>query len=142
LARTPVNSITSIDPFNDFYYAVDEICEDDLEEPDYRPLRPLGEFECAILLAVIRLGEEAYGVSIRTELERTLDRDISVGAVYTTLERLLGKGMVAARQGASTPERGGRAKKLFTILSRGSEALEHTRRLSQAMWAISPTGSR
>ena len=101
-------------------------------------MRPLGEFERAVLLALIRLGEGAYGVSIREELENRLDRTVSFGAVYTTLDRLSEKGMVSSHMGAPTAERGGRAKKFFKIEGGALLALEHTRQASNAVWAINP----
>jgi len=100
--------------------------------------RPLGGFEQAVLLALVSLKDEAYGVSIRNELERQLGRSVSFGAVYTTLDRLLAKGLVNAHLGEPTSERGGRAKKFFTIDPRGLEALRHTRHATQALWAITP----
>ena len=75
----------------------------------------LGEFELMLLLAVIHLGEEAYGVPISRELETYRGRDVSVGSVYAALERLEAKGLVASRLGESTPERGGKAKRYFGI---------------------------
>lgn len=101
-------------------------------------MRSLGEFERAVLLVVLRLGATAYGVSIRSELESRLGREISIGSVYTTLERLLRKGMVAASHGEPSAERGGRAKKFYSVESRGVEALEYSRRSSEAVWAINP----
>ena len=101
-------------------------------------IRPLGEFERAVLLAVARLGATAYGVAIRAELEQRLGRPVSLGSVYTTLDRLLAKGLVSTSQGEPTPERGGRAKKFFSIEARGAEALEHARRTTEAMWAMEP----
>jgi PadR family transcriptional regulator PadR len=100
--------------------------------------RPLGEFERAVLLALIRLEDNAYGVSIREELESRLRRGVSFGAVYTTLDRLLEKRMVSTWSGEPTPQRGGRAKKFFRIEPRGIQALEHARKSSEAVWAISP----
>ena len=101
-------------------------------------MRQLGEFERAVLLAVIRLGERGYGVSIREELEKRLERDISFGAVYTTLDRLEEKGLVSASLGEPTAERGGRAKKFFRVEAAGLERLQHARRTSKAIWAITP----
>ncbi|HEX6100159.1 MAG TPA: helix-turn-helix transcriptional regulator [Thermoanaerobaculia bacterium] len=106
---------------------------------DRRPIRPLGEFECAVLLAVSRLGDGAYGIAIRADLEAHLGRPVSIGSIYTTLERLRAKGMVSARFGDPTPERGGRAKKFFAVEARGTEALDYTRRASEALWGIDPT---
>jgi DNA-binding PadR family transcriptional regulator len=105
------------------------------------PARPLGEFERAVLLAVLRLDENAYGVAIRDELEKRLHRGVSFGAVYTTLDRLLEKRLVSAYNGDPTPERGGRAKKFFKVEPRGLESLEHARRASDAIWGINPLPS-
>ena len=101
-------------------------------------IRPLGEFERAVLLAVVRAGRNAYGVTIRTELQRRLNRSVSLGAVYTTLDRLVEKGMASSSLGDPTPERGGRAKKFFAVEAQGVKALQHSRRMSDAIWAISP----
>jgi PadR family transcriptional regulator PadR len=106
-------------------------------------MRPLGDFERAVLLALIRLGDGPYGVNIRQELETRLGRAISLGAVYTTLDRLLEKRMVSTRFGDPTPQRGGRAKKFFTIEALGLAALEQARRSSEAIWAIGfPAGEK
>lgn len=84
----------------------------------------LGEFEQKVLMALIRLGTNAYGVTIRQEISKRSRRDVSVGAVYTTLSRLEEKGFVKSEVGESTPERGGRAKKYFQITAPGNRALE------------------
>ena len=102
------------------------------------PSRPLGEFERAVLLALITLEGTAYGVNIRQEIEDRLERDVSFGAVYTTLDRLLEKGLVSSYAGEPTPQRGGRAKKFFRIEQRGIDALAHARSKSAALWAMSP----
>ena len=106
------------------------------EPTDSKGMRPLGDFECAVLLAVARLDQTAYGISIRTELTARLGRDISIGAIYTTLERLRKKGLVTAVHGEPTPERGGRAKKFYAIEDLGLAALDHTRRASEAVWGM------
>jgi PadR family transcriptional regulator, regulatory protein PadR len=79
----------------------------------------LGEFEQVVLLAILRLGDSAYGVSIRTEIECCVHRKTSPGALYTTLERLEQKGLVVARSGEPTPERGGRAKRFYKVTKDG-----------------------
>jgi|ERR1700722_4998247 PadR family transcriptional regulator PadR len=79
----------------------------------------LGEFEQVVLLAILRLGDSAYGVSIRTEIESCVNRKTSPGALYTTLERLEQKGLVVARSGEPTPERGGRAKRFYKVTKDG-----------------------
>ena len=104
-------------------------------------IRPLGEFERAVLLAILRLEESAYGVAIRDEIQKRLRRDVSFGAVYTTLDRLLEKRLVSAYTGDPTPERGGRAKKFFKVEARGMESLEHARKASEAIWNMNPMAS-
>ena len=89
-------------------------------------LPPLGEFEQLVLMAVIRLGSEAYGMKIHQVLETTAGRKSSFGALYTTLDRLEDKGYVSSSVGESTPERGGRAKKYFQIEAPGSAALRES----------------
>lgn len=98
----------------------------------------LGEFELMILLAVIHLGEEAYGVPISRELERHRGRDVSVGSVYAALERLEGKGLVASSLGDPTPERGGKAKRFFRITKQGLRQVHETRRVLSKLWQTLP----
>jgi PadR family transcriptional regulator len=93
----------------------------------------LGDFEQLVLLAVLRLGSEAYGARIREEIEQRAERSCSLGALYTTLERLEEKGFVSSRLGESTPERGGRAKKYFKIEAAGSTALQQAYAATQKM---------
>ena len=99
-------------------------------------MRPPGHFETAVLLAVTRLGEEAYGVAIREELETQLGRSVSFGGVYTTLDRLAKKGFVSSFTGDPTPERGGRAKKFFRITPAGSRAVADARRAWRTLWSL------
>jgi DNA-binding PadR family transcriptional regulator len=87
----------------------------------------LGQFEELILLALVRLRDNAYGVTIRQEIEKRTGRQVSVGAVYTALERLQQKGYVSSRVGDPTPERGGRAKRFFKIEAPGLDALNRVR---------------
>lgn len=94
----------------------------------------MGEFEQLVLLAILRLGDDAYGMEVRAEIEACTGRDVSYGAVYTTLDRLERKGWVAHELGAPTPERGGRAKKYFRVERAGREALRDTRRALEIMW--------
>ena len=93
----------------------------------------LGEFEQIVLLAILRLDEEAYGVSIRAEIEACARRKTTPGALYTTLDRLEQKGLLKARTGDPTPERGGRAKRYYNLTklgrSRITEAQSAFRRL-------------
>lgn len=98
----------------------------------------MGEFERAVLLAVARLDEQAYGMRIRQELEKRLGRDVSIGAVYTTLDRMEEKGYVSSRVGDPTPIRGGRAKKFFRVEAPGVTALNHSKNAMEAIWAMLP----
>ena len=84
----------------------------------------LGEFEILVLAALIRLGDDAYGVSVRQDIETCTGRPVSIGAVYTTLGRLERKGLVISRVGEPTAERGGRAKKHYRAETEGRRALE------------------
>jgi PadR family transcriptional regulator PadR len=83
----------------------------------------LGEFEQLVLLAILRLGSNAYGMAIRREIEERAGRKTSIGALYLTLDRMEQKGFVASETGEATPERGGRAKRFFSINPSGREAL-------------------
>jgi PadR family transcriptional regulator len=101
---------------------------------------PLGEFESLVLLAVLRLGDDAYGMRIHEELESRARRRPSYGALYTTLERLEQKGYVSSWIGEPTPERGGRAKKYFKVDNMGKAALRQsygaTRRMADGIEAL------
>lgn len=88
--------------------------------------RALGEFEQFILLALVRLGEDAYGVTIKEEIERQTGRGIFVGAVYTALSRLEKQGCVSSYTGDPTPKRGGRRKKHYVLEPEGEAALSRT----------------
>lgn len=83
----------------------------------------VGELEVLLLLAVLRLDEEAYGVAIRDELEARTGRRLTRGAVYTALRRLESKGLIAGRLGEATPVRGGRAKRYLTLTPSGIAAV-------------------
>ena len=98
----------------------------------------LGEFELLLLLAVIHLGEEAYGVPISRELERHRGKDVSVGSVYAALERLEAKGLVSSSLGDPTPERGGKAKRFFRITREGLRQVHETRRVLTKLWQTIP----
>lgn len=86
----------------------------------------LGEFEHIVLLALMRLGDDAYGVTVRRSLEQRTKREVSIGAVYATLDRLEAKGLVRSRIGEPTAARGGRAKRHFRITRRGVAAVNRT----------------
>ncbi len=82
----------------------------------------VGEFEQLILLSLVRLGPEVYGVPIRLDIEERTGRAISSGALYTALDRLERRGFVASRLGDPTPERGGKRKRLYTLQPAGGRA--------------------
>jgi PadR family transcriptional regulator, regulatory protein PadR len=88
----------------------------------------LGEFEHLILLALLRLQDRAYGVTVRHEILLRTGRDVSLGAVYATLDRLQTKGFVKSRLGDPTPERGGRSKRFFRVTPKGVAAVNRTQR--------------
>jgi DNA-binding PadR family transcriptional regulator len=91
----------------------------------------LGEFEQTVLLAILRLGDEAYGVTIREEIAAKTGRDPSPGALYTTLARLEDKGMLKSRVGDPTADRGGRAKRFVKITAGGINAVVRAQRAYQ-----------
>jgi PadR family transcriptional regulator len=79
----------------------------------------LGEFEYLLLAAAVRLGDEAYGAAIRQEIEQATKASCSIGALYTTIDRLETKGLLKTWMGESTPERGGRAKRMVRVTTKG-----------------------
>ncbi len=93
----------------------------------------LGEFEILVLAALVRQGPDAYGVTIRKEIEDRATRSVSIGALYSTLSRLEDKGYVASRLGEATRERGGRAKRHYVIKAKGQAQLEKSIRALGAM---------
>ena len=93
----------------------------------------LGEFEHIVLLAVLRLGDTAYGVTVRQEIEARTGRDVSIGAIYATLSRLETKGLVKSRTGEPTAERGGRAKRLFRVTALGRRSITEAQRVLARM---------
>lgn len=99
----------------------------------------LGEFEHMILLAVARLGDEAYGMAILDEVQRRTGTEAAVGSVYAALDRMARQGWVASRIGPSTPERGGRAKRFFHLLPEGAQVLVRARSALDALWEGLPS---
>jgi PadR family transcriptional regulator PadR len=93
----------------------------------------LGEFEHIIILALLRLEDRAYGVTVRQEIEFRIQREVSIGAVYATLDRLETKGYVKSHHGDPTPERGGRSKRFFRVTAKGMAAVNRTQRALQSM---------
>ncbi|MGV3707920.1 MAG: PadR family transcriptional regulator [Gemmatimonas sp.] len=86
----------------------------------------LGELEQLVLLALLRLGDDAYGVSVQEEIQQRANRDMSFATVYTTLSRLESKGYIESFVGDPTPERGGRAKKHFKLTPHGKLVLQQS----------------
>ena len=97
------------------------------------PAGNLGEFEQLILLAILRLGDQAYGVTIRTEISVRAGRTVAPGALYTALDRLEEKGLVRSRMGEPTPQRGGRAKRYFTVTASGAKAIARAQHAFQRL---------
>jgi PadR family transcriptional regulator PadR len=95
----------------------------------------LGEFEQLVLLAVARLKGQGYGMSIRREIEARTGRDVSIGAVYATLDRLESKGYLTSSDGEALPVRGGRRRRHFALRPAGAQELRHSRRMFERMWA-------
>jgi PadR family transcriptional regulator PadR len=94
----------------------------------------LGGVELMVLLALIRLGDDAYGVPIADEIEASSGRSVSVGSVYITLGRLERKGLVSSRLGEPTAERGGRAKTYFRPTAKGLREVRLARRTLMRLW--------
>jgi len=95
----------------------------------------LGEFEHIVILALLRLADRAYGVTVRQEIEARTGREVSIGAIYATLGRLEAKGYVKSQFGDPTPERGGRSKRFFHVTAKGISAVNRTHRALQGMTA-------
>jgi DNA-binding PadR family transcriptional regulator len=102
------------------------------------PRELLTDFELMILLATLRVGEQAYGVPIAREIETTGGRQVALAAVYAALDRLERQDFVTSRIGDATPERGGRAKRLFEVTPRGLRAIKVTQRALVALWTDVP----
>lgn len=96
--------------------------------------RDIGNFELMVMLALIRLGENAYGVPISQEIEKRGGREVAVGSVYAALERLEGKGLVTSELGEATAERGGRAKRYFHVTAKGLKEVRETQRALMKLW--------
>ena len=98
----------------------------------------LTDFELMIALAILRVGEGAYGVPIAREIESTAGRHVALGAVYMALDRLERNGLVSSSTGEPTAARGGRAKRLFRVTPRGLRAVKDTQRALVALWSGIP----
>jgi len=94
----------------------------------------LGQFELMVLLALMRLGDDAYGVTVANELEQQTGREVVIASVYATLERLQDRGLVSSSLGDATPERGGRAKRYFKISGAGVREVRAARQSLMSLW--------
>jgi PadR family transcriptional regulator len=94
----------------------------------------IGEFEHMVLLAVLRLDENAYAVTVREEILRHTGRELSRGSIYITLDRLESKGFLKSRLGEPTPERGGRAKRYYMLRPAAIKALKESRQALESLW--------
>ena len=95
----------------------------------------LGSLELAALLAVARLREDAYGLAVRRDLSERMGRDYSVGAVYTTLQRLEDKGLLTSHASEPLPVRGGRSRRHFALTGAGARAIRDAERQAASLWA-------
>ncbi len=98
----------------------------------------LGEFELMVMLAILRLDSDVYGVPISREIEEITGREVSIGSVYAALERLEEKGLVTSSLGEPTAERGGRAKRFFRITDSGLKEVRQTQRALTRLWTGVP----
>jgi PadR family transcriptional regulator, regulatory protein PadR len=94
----------------------------------------LGGVELLVLLALIKLGDDAYGVTIAREIQASSGRSVAVGSLYLTLKRLEEKQLVSSRRGEPTAERGGRAKTFFRVTAKGLKAATHAQRTLTKLW--------
>ncbi len=99
----------------------------------------LGEFELMLLLTILRLGEEAYGVPLARGLTTVRGGEVALGSVYAALDRLEMKGLVTSRLGEATPERGGRAKRYFRVTEEGLRSIHATRKVLTSLWRTLPS---
>jgi PadR family transcriptional regulator, regulatory protein PadR len=102
------------------------------------PRQFLTDFELMILLAILRVGDDAYGVPIAREIEETGGRSVVLAAVYAALDRLEDRALVTSTLGDPTPERGGRAKRIFTVTPKGMKSVRDTRRALVNLWTGVP----
>ena len=102
----------------------------------------LGALELTILLAVVRLGDDAYGLSVRRDVSARTGRDYSVGAIYTTLERLEAKRFVTSQTTDPTPTRGGRSRRQFKVTAAGQRAIRQAERVARSVWDGVATGPK
>jgi DNA-binding PadR family transcriptional regulator len=98
------------------------------------PLPTLSNFELMVMLAIIRIGGDSYGVSISNEIEETTGSEVMLGSVYDALARLEQKGLISSIIGESTPERGGRAKRHFCATPKGIRVVRDTQQSLVKLW--------
>ena len=98
----------------------------------------LGEFQEIVLLAILILDKDAYGVRVQEEIQDQMKREVSRGALHTALTRLVEKGFLRSAMGEALPERGGRRKRIYTVTNMGREALRDAKMLREQMWARVP----
>jgi len=98
----------------------------------------LGEFEEVVLLTVAVLYKEAYGIAIIEEMEKRLNRRVSIGALQTVLRRLEDKGLLSSELGEATKIRGGKRKRYFAVTSYGKQVLEESKQQRMALWKAIP----
>lgn len=101
----------------------------------------IGEFEEIVLLTVMKLGEEAYGVAIKKEIEENLNRTVSIGALHTALQRMTDKGLLVSQFGEATAERGGKKKRFFNVTEAGVQLLEKAKADRTKLWQAIPNFS-
>ncbi|HSC25724.1 MAG TPA: helix-turn-helix transcriptional regulator [Vicinamibacterales bacterium] len=94
----------------------------------------LGEFEQVVLLAVLRLGDEAYAIPVRQEIKTRTGRSVARGALYTALERLEAKGCLTSRVSEPLPQRGGRSRRYFSVTRTGLAAVRASRKSLLRLW--------
>jgi len=94
----------------------------------------LGEFEHVVMLSILSLKDNAYGVTIRQNLKEKIGRDVSIGALYSTAERLENKGLLSSKKGEALSERGGKAKRYFSVTPLGMSALNETKKQLETLW--------
>lgn len=95
----------------------------------------LGEFEQVVLLTIVRLGDDAFGGKIRSTIDELIHREITIGALYITLDRLEEKGLVTSNHGETVSSRGGRPRKYFKLTPDGKQALTRSRDVMQTLWS-------
>ncbi len=98
----------------------------------------LGEFQEIVLLSILILDDQAYGLKIQKEISERLDRVLSRGALHTALSRLSDKGYLKSHYGGATSERGGRRKRYYALTNSGKLALQKTKELREEMWSLVP----